>query len=145
MFITSTLDSAIVQAVSRWLLTAETWFRAQVTPSGICVGQSGTTTGFSPSPSGFPVSIIPPLLHIPSHIIWRMHKGGAGVAQSVWCLTTDWMTGDRGSISGIGKRIFPLTCVSRPALRHTQPPVKWAQGVFPPGGKLRPKSDADLD
>jgi hypothetical protein len=33
--------------------------------------------------------------------------------------------GDRGSIPGRGKRIFPLTSVSRPALGPTQPYVQW--------------------
>jgi hypothetical protein len=32
-----------------------------------------------------------------------------------------------------GQRIFPLTSVSRPALRPTQPPVQWVPGVLSPG------------
>jgi hypothetical protein len=32
-----------------------------------------------------------------------------------------------------GQRIFPLTSVSRPALRPTQPPVQWVPGVVSPG------------
>jgi hypothetical protein len=45
---------AIAQAVTRRLLTAETRISAQVSPCGICGWQSGTGTGFSPSPSDFP-------------------------------------------------------------------------------------------
>jgi hypothetical protein len=41
----------------------------------------------------------------------------------------------RGSISGRGERIFPLSSVSRPALRPTQPPVQWAPGVVSLGVK----------
>jgi hypothetical protein len=33
------------------------------------------------------------------------------------------------------KRIFPLTSMSRPALRATQPPVQWVPGVLSPGTK----------
>jgi hypothetical protein len=41
------------------------------------------------------------------------------------------------------QRIFPLTSVSRPALRPTQPPVQWVPGVLSPGVKARPGRDAD--
>jgi hypothetical protein len=44
----------MVQAVSRRPLTAEARVRSRVGPCGICGGQSGTGTGYSPSTSGFP-------------------------------------------------------------------------------------------
>jgi hypothetical protein len=53
----------VTQAVGRRPLTAEAGVDALVSPCGICGGQSGTETGFSPSSLGFPVNIIPPLLH----------------------------------------------------------------------------------
>jgi hypothetical protein len=40
---------------------------------------------------------------------------------------------NRGSVPGRDKRIFPLTSVSKPALRSTQPPVQWVPGVLSPG------------
>jgi hypothetical protein len=44
----------MAKVVSRRPPTAEAWVRARVNPCGICVGQSGTGTGFSPSSSIFP-------------------------------------------------------------------------------------------
>jgi hypothetical protein len=44
----------MVQAVSRRPLTAKARVRSGVSPCGICGGQSGTGTGFSPSTSVFP-------------------------------------------------------------------------------------------
>jgi hypothetical protein len=43
----------MAQAISRRPLTAEARFRSRVSPCGICGGQSGTETGFSPSTSVF--------------------------------------------------------------------------------------------
>jgi hypothetical protein len=45
---------AMAQAVSRRPLTAEALVRSRVSPCGICGGQTGTGTGFSPSTSVFP-------------------------------------------------------------------------------------------
>jgi hypothetical protein len=54
---------AMAQVVSRRPLTAEAQVRVEVNPCGICGGQSGTGTGFSPSSSAFPCQyIIPPSL-----------------------------------------------------------------------------------
>jgi hypothetical protein len=54
----------MAQAVSRRPLTAEARVRPRVSPCGICGGQSGTGTGFSPRVLTFsPVNSIPPVLH----------------------------------------------------------------------------------
>jgi hypothetical protein len=53
--------SAMAQAASRRPLTEEARLRSPVIPCGICGGQSGTRTGFSPSTSV--VNFNPPVLH----------------------------------------------------------------------------------
>jgi hypothetical protein len=50
----------MAQAVSRRPLTAGAQVRVRVGPYGICGGQSGTGTGFSPVLRFSPVNIIPP-------------------------------------------------------------------------------------
>jgi hypothetical protein len=62
-------------------------------------------------------------------------SSGAGVAQSVQCLTTGWTTGRSGLDPRRGQRIFPLASVFRPALRPTQSPVQWVLGVISLGVK----------
>jgi hypothetical protein len=52
----------MAQAVSRRPLTAEARVRSRIGPCGICGGQSGTGTGYSPSTSVFPDHFIPPVL-----------------------------------------------------------------------------------
>jgi hypothetical protein len=47
----------MAQAISRRPLTAEARVRYWVRPGGICCGQIGTGTGFSPEYFGFPLSI----------------------------------------------------------------------------------------
>ena len=58
----------MAQVVSRRPLTAEAQFRSQTSSCEIFVGHNGTGTGFSPSISVSPVSIIQPLLHTHFHL-----------------------------------------------------------------------------
>jgi hypothetical protein len=51
------LGHAMAQVVSRRPLTEEAQVHARVNPCGICGGQSGTGTGFSPSSSVFLVAL----------------------------------------------------------------------------------------
>jgi hypothetical protein len=44
----------MAQAINRRPVTAEAWARFRVSPRGICGGQIGTGTDFSPSTSVFP-------------------------------------------------------------------------------------------
>jgi hypothetical protein len=53
----------MAQAVSRRPLTAEARVRSRVSQCGVCGGQSGTGTGFSPSCRFSPVNFIPLVLH----------------------------------------------------------------------------------
>jgi hypothetical protein len=51
----------MVQAVSRWPLTAKARVRTRVNPCGICGGQSVTGAGFSPSSPVFPFQYNSPI------------------------------------------------------------------------------------
>jgi hypothetical protein len=47
-------------------------------------------------------------------------------AQTVWSVTTDWMT----SVQSLAEaKDFSLAPLSRPDLRPTQPPIQWVLGV----------------
>jgi hypothetical protein len=66
----------MAQAVSYWSLTAEARFHVQVSPCGICGGQSGPRTGLSPSSLVFPCQYHSTMsLHTyKSYIIWVMNN-----------------------------------------------------------------------
>ena len=68
---------AMAQAVGRWSIRAEAWVRSQVSLDEICGGQSVTGTGFSPSTSAYPASIIPPVVHIHLHQDNKQSKPGS--------------------------------------------------------------------
>jgi hypothetical protein len=91
----------MVQAVSRRPPTAEARVRSRVSPCGICGGQSGAVTGFSPSTSVFPCqfhSTGAPLLGKGQKIITififitglhkKPHGCGASVASAAGPFTT---------------------------------------------------------
>jgi hypothetical protein len=63
----------MAQVVSRRPVTAEVRVRARVNPRGICNGQSGTGTGFSPSSSVFPCQYNSTVA-LQNHIIWGMRN-----------------------------------------------------------------------
>jgi hypothetical protein len=76
----------MAQAVSRRPPTAEARVRSRVCPCGICVGQSGTGTGFSPSTSVFPCQFYStgaPLLGKGQKIIIGLHNKPQGCGASV--------------------------------------------------------------
>jgi hypothetical protein len=62
----------MAQGVSVRRLTTEARVHSQASLYEIYGGQSGIATGFSPSTFGFPVSTIPPMLHIRLHLVYML-------------------------------------------------------------------------
>jgi hypothetical protein len=71
--VTICLGHAMAQVVSSQPLTAEARVRARVNPCGLCGGQSGSGTGFSPSSSVFPCQCHSTVA-FQTHIIWGMRN-----------------------------------------------------------------------
>jgi hypothetical protein len=63
----------------------------------------------------------------------RTYYIGAGVAQPVKCLTTDWMTGRSGFDTRPRRKDISSNLCVKPALGPTQPPVQWVPRVLSPG------------
>jgi hypothetical protein len=61
-----------LRSLSRRPLTAKAKVGTRINPCGICGGQSGTGTGFSPSSSVFS-SVFHSTAALQTHIIWRRH------------------------------------------------------------------------
>jgi hypothetical protein len=59
--------SSSIQVVSCQLLTMKAWVQSQGSSCGICCGQNGTDTGFSPSILYFPAIKITSMLHAHVH------------------------------------------------------------------------------
>jgi hypothetical protein len=64
----------MAQAVSRRPLAPESHVSARINPCGVCGGQSGTGTGFSPSSSVFPFKYHSFHRRFPTHIIQGMNN-----------------------------------------------------------------------
>jgi hypothetical protein len=63
---------AMTWTVSLRRLTTEARIHSQFGLYEICGGQSDIGTGFSPGISGFPVSTIPPMLHIRLRVLYML-------------------------------------------------------------------------
>jgi hypothetical protein len=63
----------------------------------------------------------------------HQYEASRGSSVSIVSLTMDWTTGRSRLDSRQEQRIFPLTSVSRPALRPTEAPVQGVPGVLSPG------------
>jgi len=103
---------AMVEAVIRLPVTAETQIRSQVSPRGIFGAQSGTGTGFSPILMFSPVSIIPPIsILIHSSTTDAVWSSKVTVPCSKILENRNW------------RHLFPYTAV-------TAWPFKWKRIVF---------------
>jgi hypothetical protein len=82
----------MAQVVSRRPFTAEARVRARVNPRGICGGQSGTETGFSPNSSVFPCQYHSTVA-VQTHIIWGIRNMLTQVGIHAWVLDPPHLEG----------------------------------------------------
>jgi hypothetical protein len=120
----------MAQVVSRRPLTAEARVRDRVIPCGICGGQSGTGTGFSPSSSVFPSQYIIPL---------SLSRVSSGSRVSDYGL--DYRAIGVRSPAG-AKDFSSILCAQTGSGAHPASSPMGTGGPFP-GGKARPARDAD--
>jgi hypothetical protein len=85
---------AMAQVVGRRPLTAEARVRARVNPCGICGGQSGTVTGFSPSSSGFSCQYHSTVA-LQTRIIWGIRNMLTSVGIHAWVLDPPHLQGKK--------------------------------------------------
>jgi hypothetical protein len=117
------LRRAMTRAVSRRPLTAVARFRTRVNPCGICVGQSGTGTGFSPSSS-----VLPCQYH--TTVVLRTHLSSGGQTRpvggrcysehslipSTWTGTSDWPCDEQPALEALEAGIFLIATMSTSSL-----------------------------
>jgi hypothetical protein len=113
----------------------------------------GTGSGFEPSNCSHTVRLFTPTrsLQTPPRKRGRRVRTGKTRKErgnipvvTMHFYSSSWLqTGLPGFDPRQRQKIFPLACVSRPALGPTQPPIQGVPGGPSPGSKARPGRDAD--
>jgi hypothetical protein len=123
-------DSAIAQAVSRWLPTATARVRARFWSCGICGGQSGAAAGFlRVLRCPLPIFIPPISPQSPSSIIWGWYSRPVVAAVPSGLSLTPLTIIKNKKLNMLrpsfnsrqGQGTFLYSTASRPALGATQP------------------------
>jgi hypothetical protein len=97
----------MAQVVSRRPLSAEARIRARINPCGICGGQSGTGTGFSPSSSVFPCQYHSTVA-LQTHIILGMRNMLTHPGIHAWVLDPPHLQGGKNHTASTDAH--PIQC-----------------------------------